>query len=184
MWVGVRKSSNRDGTGETIVRVEPSSLGQTAIPVPGGVEGVAVGEGAVWVTTKTRDSVWRIDAERPGDFKEIAVGKGPKGVAVGLGAVWVANAAGHSITRINPRTFERKTIRLADSPRFVTTGGGSVWVTATEANRLIRIDPKTRKVRERIKTGRRPFALDVTPGNSVWVTLLDANAVQRVRFYP
>ena len=184
VWVGVRKSGDRDGTGESVVRIDPGSLAQEAIAVPGGVEGLAVGQGALWVSNYTRNSVRRIDARRLDRQKEIPVGKGPKGIAVGYDYVWVANSASDSVTRINPRGYQRKTIALEDSPRFVSTGGGSVWVTATESNRLIRIDPKKRKVRERVKTGRRPFALDVTRGHSVWVTLLNANAVQRVRFYP
>jgi streptogramin lyase len=184
VWIGVRKGGQRDGTAETVVRVDPNTLLQTAIPVPGGVEGLAVGDGAVWVSNLTRDSVVRIDARDVTKLKEIPVGKGPKGVAVGYGGVWVANSAGDSITRINPRGYQRKTIGLHDSPRFVSTGGGSVWVTATESNRLIRIDPTKRSVRERVKTGRRPFALAVTNGHAVWFTLLNASAVQRVRFYP
>jgi streptogramin lyase len=184
VWIGVRKSGRRDGTGESVIRVDPGSLGQQAIAVPGGVEGLAVGKGAVWVSNRTRDSVVRIDARHLDRQKEIPVGKRPKGIAVGYDYVWVANSASDSVTRINPRGYQRKTIALDDSPRFVSTGGGSVWVTATESDRLIRIDPKKRKVRERVKTGRRPFALDVTRGRSVWVTLLNANAVQRVRFSP
>ena len=91
--------------------------------------------------------------------------------------MWVAELGAATRSRGSTRArYQRKTIALDDSPRFVATGGGSVWVTATEANRLIRVDPKTRKVRERIKTGSHPFALDVTTGHSVWVTLLDANA--------
>jgi streptogramin lyase len=183
VWVGVRKQGVRDGTGETVVRIDPSTLAQQAIAVPGGVESLAVGKGAVWVTNKTRDSVVRIAADDLTDLKEIPVGRSPKGVAVGEGAVWVANEAGDTLTRINPRSYERKTIALGDSPKFVAVGGGSVWVTATAANRLIRVDPKTRKVRERVKTGSRPFALAVTRGSSVWVTLLNASAVQRVQFY-
>ncbi len=183
VWVGVRKGGNRDGTGETVVRVEPGSLSQQAIAVPGGVESIAVGEGAVWVTNYTSDTVTRIDADNPTNLKRIPVGKGPKGVAVGEGAVWVADVAGDSVTRINPRSYERKRIHVEDSPTFVAVGGGSVWVTARAANRLIRIDPDKRKVRERVKTGSRPFVLDVTKGSSVWFTLLNASAVQRVRFY-
>ena len=56
-------------------------------------------------------------------------------------------------------------------------------MTAKEAGRLIRVDARTRKVRERIETGSRPFALDVTQGRAVWLTLLDSNGLQRVRFY-
>ncbi len=187
VWVGIRKGGRpdrRDGTGETVVRVDPGTLGQTPIPVPDGVESLAVGKGAVWVSNFKGDTVTRIDAADTTKLKRIPVGKAPKGIAVGQGAVWVANTADDSVTRINPTTYERKTIRLQDSPTFVTTGGGAVWLTATAANRLIRIDPKTRKVRERVGTGSRPFALDVAGGRSVWVTLLNASAVQRVRFYP
>ena len=35
---------------------------------------------------------------------------------------------------------------------------------------------------ERIDTGPRPFALDITRGRAVWLTLLDSGGVQRVRF--
>jgi YVTN family beta-propeller protein len=184
VWVAVRKRGRRDGTGETVVRFDPSSLSQNAIAIPGGVQSLAVGAGAVWVTTLTGNSVVRIDANNLSNLKQIPVGKGPKGIAVGGGAVWVADSAGDALTRINPRTYERKTIALDYSPTLVTVGGGSVWVTAREANRLIRIDPNTRTTRETIKTGSRPFALDVSAGNAVWITLLNASAVQRVRFYP
>jgi len=184
VWVGLRKpTANRDGTGETVVRVDPSTSGQQAVTVPGGVESVAVGEGAAWVTNLTRNRVVRVDVDDLEYQKAIRVGRRPKGVAVGEGAVWVANTASRTVTRINPGSYERKTIALKASPRFVSTGGGSVWLTATEANRLIRVDAKTRKVRERIKTGDQPFALDVTPHQAVWLTLLAGNAVQRVRFY-
>ncbi len=64
----------------------------------------------------------------------------------------------------------------------MTVGGGSVWVTAKEAGRLIRIDPRKRQVLERIDTGPRPYALDITRGRAVWLTLLDDNGLQRVRF--
>ena len=64
----------------------------------------------------------------------------------------------------------------------MTVGGGSVWATAREAGRLIRIDARTREVLERIDTGPRPYALDITRGRAIWLTLLDDNGLQRVRF--
>jgi streptogramin lyase len=59
-----------------------------------------------------------------------------------------------------------------------------VWVTSEAANQLIRVDPKRLKVRERIRTGSRPYAIDVTNGHALWLTLLNNSAIQRVRFYP
>jgi len=183
IWVGVRNQGNDGSAPETVVRIDPSTLAQEPISVPGGVQDLAVGAGAVWVTNRFRDSVVRIDAANVARQKEIPVGRGPNGIAVGLGAVWVAAAADDAITRINPGSLQRRTIRLGESPTRVTVGGGSVWVTARESNRLIRIDPARRRVRERIMTGSRPFALDVIEGRSVWLTLLNESAVQRVRFY-
>lgn len=180
VWVGVR-----DGRDGTLVRVNPNDLTQRPIQIPGGLQDIAVGKGAVWVTTISGDSVVRVDAKDVTNTKRIRVGKQPKGVAVGQGAIWVANSGSDSITPIDPRTRTReREVRLEFSPTRIATGGGSVWATAKDANRLIRIDPQSRRVREQIPTGRQPFALDVLSGHAVWVTLLNGNGVQRVRFDP
>jgi streptogramin lyase len=181
VWVGVR--NGRDGT---LVRVDRNDLTQQKpIPIPGGVQDIAVGKGAVWVTTISGNSVVRVDANDVANAKEIRVGKQPTGVAVGQGAIWVANSGSGSITPINPRTRRPgREVALEFSPTRIATGGGSVWATAKDANRLIRIDPRRRTVREEIPTGIQPYALDVTSGHAVWVTLLNGTGVQRVHFDP
>jgi predicted Ser/Thr protein kinase len=193
VWVGVRKrvgDSRRDGTGELIVRVDPTNLLQEPISIPGGVESVAVGAGAVWVTNKFTNTVTRVDVRDLSRITTFKVGTSPKGVAVDRRAVWVAATADDSITRIDLRTHRRTRIRVGVSPTFVAVGGDSVWATAQDANRLIRIErvprPGRARRREEIDTGSRPFALDVTKG-AVWVTLLQElgdGAVQRIRFHP
>ncbi len=184
VWVGVRRRGRRDGSGESLVRIDPSTGAQRSTPIPGGVQDIAVGEGAVWVTNTFSRNVVRIDAKNISNHKQIPVGEGPNGVAVGEGAVWVAVAGEKAIKRINPRSFQRRTVNLPVAPTRVTVGGGSVWVTAQAANTLFRIDPDKRRVRERIRTGVEPFALDVTGGDTVWLTLLDESGggVQRVTF--
>ena len=184
IWVGVRKSNHRDGSGESLVRVDRSTGAQQAIIIPGGVQDVAVGEGAAWVTTSFTRNVIRIDAADPHSTRTIPVGDGLNGIAVGEGAVWVADTADKSVRRINPKTYNVRRIALDVAPARVTVGGRSVWVTVRVANRLIRLSPTTLAVRERIKTGIEPFALDVADGNAVWLTLIDqgGGAVQRVSF--
>ena len=181
VWVGVRNDDPDDRSPETVVRIDPSARTQQQIQIPAGVQDLAVGEGAVWVTNRFSSTVTRIGV-RDGRRDVIRVGAGPKGVAVGEGAVWVASSGDDEITRINPRSLETRSIALQAIPERVTVGGGSVWVTAREAGRLIRIDARTRKVLERIDTGPRPYALDVTRGRAVWLTILDDNGLQRVRF--
>jgi streptogramin lyase len=145
------------------------------------VQDLAVGAGAVWVSNRFSSTVTRI---RTSDGRQdvVPVGRDPKGIAVGEGAVWVASSGDDEITRINPRSLQTRSIPLQAIPERVTVGGGSVWATAKEAGRLIRIDARTRRVVDRIETGLRPFALDITRGRAVWLTLLDQDAVQRVRF--
>ncbi len=182
VWVGVRNSSPDDRTPESVVRIDPSSGEQKEIPVERGVQDLAVGAGAVWVTNRFSPTVTKIRTS-DGFSQRVRVGDGPRGIAIGEGAVWVAAAGGDEITRINPRSLETRSIPLKAIPERVTVGGGSVWVTAKEAGRLIRVDARSRKVIERIETRSRPYALDVTRGRAVWLTVLDDDGLQRVRFY-
>ena len=182
VWVAVRNASDEDHSPESIVRIDPSTGSQQTIQVDAGVQDLAVGEGAVWVTNRFAATVTRIRVS-DSQQRRVRVGEKPKGIAVGENAVWVASSADDEITRINPRSLQTRHIPLQAIPERVTVGGGSVWATAKEAGRLIRIDAKTRKVLERIDTGPRPFALDVTRGRAVWLTLIDDGGLQRVRFY-
>lgn len=180
VWVGVRTPGTVP-VPETVVKVSRDDLGQQPIVVPGGVQYIAVGEGALWVSHRFRRSVLRIKLS-DGARKEIGVAGLPQGITVGENAVWVATRGEDTITRINPRSGRTRRVDVDYSPTQIAVGGGSVWATAREANRLIRVDADSRKVIENIETGKRPFALDVTKANSVWLTLLDENSIQRVRF--
>ncbi len=182
VWVGVRNRSLSDRSPESVMRIDPSTGAQQRIAVAGGVQDLAVGAGAVWVSNRFRPTVTRIGVS-DGRQDVITVGREPKGIAVGEGAVWVAVSRGDQLTRINPKSLRTTPVALQAIPERVTVGGGSVWATAREAGRLIRVHARTREVLERIETGVRPFALDVTRGRAVWLTLLDSNGVQRVRFY-
>jgi predicted Ser/Thr protein kinase len=179
LWVGVRTPAATAGN-ETVVKIDPSTLAQQPIPIPGGVKDLAVGEGALWVSNRFGKSVLRIDT-RTGAQRVIPVSGTPGGLAVGAGAVWVATQGKDTITRISPRGADARPIPVPSVPTRVTVGGGSVWTTSQAGGRLLRIDPVRRRVVERIDTGSQPFALDVEHGRTVWVTLLDSGAVQPVR---
>jgi len=182
VWVGVR-DEGRDGT---LVKVDPRDLThQQSAVIAGGLQNIAVGKGAVWVTTSSGDRVIRVDARNLADRTAIRVGRKPAGVTVGEGAVWVANSAGHSITPIDPATRKAgREISLRFNPSRVATGGGSVWATAQGADTLVRIDARRpRRAPEEIATGSEPYALDVT-ARDVWLTLLNGQGVQHVRFDP
>jgi predicted Ser/Thr protein kinase len=181
IWVGVRTASQIE-VPETVVKVSPGNLArQQTIRIPGGVQYIAVGEGALWVSQRFRQSVLRMKIGS-GEMREIPVDGLPQGIAVGENAVWVATRGRATITRINPRSGRTRPIDVDYTPTQVAVGGGSVWATARDANRLIRIDPDSRRVIDNIETDQRPFALGVTKGNSVWLTLANERAIQRVKF--
>ena len=179
LWVGVRT----DGApgDETVVKVDPSTLARQGIAIPGGVQDLAVGGGALWVTNRFTQTLTRVDIRSAG-IRTIRMPGRPGGIAYGSGAAWVATSGDDTITRVSPRGLDVTSIPMPFIPTRVAVGGGSVWATAREANRLLRIDPIRRELVERIDTGSRPFALDVERGRAVWLTLLNENAVQRVTF--
>jgi streptogramin lyase len=188
LWIAVRKYGDRDGSGESLVRIDPrlDPPAIESIEVPGGAQGVAYGEGSVWVTNMYGSSVTRVDPGNIRSTRRIPVGGKPNGVAVGEGAVWVAAGLDKALVRINPHTLRARRAPLGVEPTRVTVGGGSVWVTARFANRLFRINPRTRDVTEEIATGVEPFALDVAEDDSVWLTLVDkhgGDGIQRIRFH-
>jgi YVTN family beta-propeller protein len=90
---------------------------------------VAVGEGAVWVTSSGSDTVLRVDPAAARS-KEIRVGNGPSGIAYGADRVWVANSRDGTVSAIDPRTREVATRRLGFRPAAVAVVAEqrAVWV--------------------------------------------------------
>jgi len=177
VWLGTDEPSGPDH----VIKVRPDGAIAQVVPVAGKIYDVAVGAGAVWVTTSAAKVV-RISV-RNGARHTIDVGREPHGLAIGAGAVWVANWGDKSITRIDAKTRRpgASSISLNYRPERVAVGGGSVWVTARDANKLIRIDPRRSRVEGMIDTGLEPYAVGVNRGR-VWMTLVEDDAIQRVRF--
>jgi peptide/nickel transport system substrate-binding protein len=131
--------------------------------------GVAVGEGAVWLTDTDAGNVIRVD--RTGLPTPIAVGNGPTAIAVGEGGVWVIDSLDETLVHIDPDTMSvRNTIRVGRAPSGVAVGAGSVWVANSGDGTVTRIDPRTDKPMSTIVVGGSPQALTVA-GGRVWVTV-------------
>ena len=91
---------------------------------------VVLGDGAVWVTSTSRDTVLRIDPATS-KAKEIRVGNGPSGLAFGADRVWVANGLDGTVSAIDPQTNDVATRRLGFRPAAVAVVAEqrAVWVT-------------------------------------------------------
>ena len=117
-------------------------------------EGVAVGEGSVWVSGDVLNRGCGGSTRSPGGEPGDRAAGGPVAVAVGEGAVWVANQLDDSVTRVDARTGRvGPTIAVGREPVALAAAKGLVWV----ANRLdatvSRIDPGPSRRRHRRDRG-------------------------------
>ena len=141
----------------SIARIDPETSDIATIPIGHGEFGsLAVGEGAVWVTTFDEDRVSRIDPETNKVVAEIAVGTNPEAVTVTPGAVWVSNHRGGSISRIDPATNSVvATIGVGKTgpsgPKWIQIGDGDLWTSVPNMGAVVRIDPRTNEVVATIK---------------------------------
>ena len=136
--------------------------------------GIAIGDGAVWLTDTEADNVVRVD--KTGLLTPIAVGSGPTGITVGAGRVWVVDSLDDAVVRIDPgsRSVTAR-IPVGPSPAGIAFGAGSVWVADSGDGTVTRINPDTGRVQATIALGGSPQALTVADGR-VWVTV-DAQSI-------
>ncbi len=141
-----------------LVRIDPGSAEVVAqVPVQsraieGGASSVAVGDGAVWVTS-VNAKLLRIDPETNKVVARMDVGDYSFEVGTGAGAVWVVSEVGvdepnaytNRLTRVDPRTNRatgRLDVRGAGGLAF---GDDAVWFSTGSIERgegaLIRIEP-------------------------------------------
>ena len=119
----------------TVWRIDPAT-GKVAatIRLPFAPKDVAVGAGAIWVTSQLDDTVSRIDPATNRVTTTIPVGRGAAGVAFGADSVWVANEVDGTVSRIDPETLRVVgTIEVDGSPDEIAADNDSVWVVARKA---------------------------------------------------
>ncbi|MDQ2933376.1 MAG: hypothetical protein M3R49_00075 [Chloroflexota bacterium] len=151
-----------------------------ATKVDGQPAGIAVGEGAVWVTNAESNTVSRIDPSTRAVVQTIDVGKTPAGITTGHGSVWVANSGGRSVTRINATTNRPvDEIDVGTYPTAIAFGADAVWVTNAGDGTLSRIDAATGKAAAPISVASLPVAMAVAP-DGLWVASQDGAAVSHL----
>jgi len=95
--------------------------------VPPNPTDVAVGGGALWIST-TGGTVYRIDPRLHGIVASIPVCHNALAVAYGLGAVWVGCGEG-IVVRVDPATDQAaERVTVDGLPRAIAAGEGAVWV--------------------------------------------------------
>jgi branched-chain amino acid transport system substrate-binding protein len=103
--------------------------------------GIAVGGGAVWVTSPDDGRLWRIDPGPPPRVRPIDVGGALSFVSYGDGAAWTANYEDGVITRVDGRTNAVTKRVPIESVQSLAVGAGSAWVSVAGGTRVGTLPP-------------------------------------------
>jgi streptogramin lyase len=146
---GALWSVSKDGE---LTRIDPAT-GQTVATVGLGVEpaGLAVGEGAVWVTDRNSPALLRVDPilnEKLPSFRlpmKGVVTNLTGEVAVGAGSVWVGHGTfvpGAVVERLDARTgrVQHRFSVLGGDVDHLAFADGALWVASTASGELRKID--------------------------------------------
>jgi DNA-binding beta-propeller fold protein YncE len=166
-------------TDRRLFRIDPTTNSVTAtLDLPNSEwpeSDVAYGEGSVWVTVASPDtvnhpeldSVLRIDAQTNQLLARIHVGHSPEGIAFTPGTVWVANhrnefggasSGEFDISRVDAASNTETGRVLVETralsngccgPQGMTAAAGSVWMTDPQESGngvVLRLDPTTNTV--------------------------------------
>jgi branched-chain amino acid transport system substrate-binding protein len=164
-----------------VVGLRPTTL---RIKQQHSVDGIAYGDGSIWVTSSVDDSVLRLDAESgklttpPIRIASVPGRRAasPGGVAYGEGSVWVADALSDRVTRIDPKTNSvSETIAVGRRPTAVAVGAGAVWVVNAGDGTVSKIDPAKGDVVRTITVGRSLTGIAAASGD-VWVSVAGGTA--------
>ncbi len=139
----------------------------TPIPLQAPPSDIAVGYGAVWVTSSLATSVYEIDPTTGYVTHQYPLLGPAEVIALGEGRVWVGESRPLILYSINPSTHalkEEKAIGGSARARGLAAGLGAVWLTNGSA--LLQIDPATLKVERTELEGATAVAL---ASDAVWV---------------
>jgi DNA-binding beta-propeller fold protein YncE len=166
---------------------ETEKLGR-AIPVPGGVRGMAYNSQSdtLWVASATDGTLTHIDADSGRVLDTLIVEGLPSGgglVSTGNNELWVATfdgeifkvdlAARRVVTRLTPFGFAEVSIAAA---------GGYLWATSFEEPTLLRIDLESGQIVQRggIDSAGSGFpAVAPSPDGTLWITAAPNRIEQR-----
>ncbi|HEY3021607.1 MAG TPA: protein kinase [Solirubrobacteraceae bacterium] len=182
VWVGSRTGARSGARTQLLLKLDPRTGALlNTVPIAYGVQSLALGEGAVWVTNRFRSTVTRVDT-RTGRQRVIQVGRDPSGVDVGGGFVWVANEGDDTLSRIDPATNTATTVGVGLRPRSVAVNRFAVWASGYDESKIARVDPRSqRPVGEPLPTAINPFKLALS-GRTLWVIATGAGVAQKVTF--
>jgi sugar lactone lactonase YvrE len=149
-----------------------------------GTDGIAVGEGAVWVTNQVDSTVTEIPIGG-GHERTIRVPSEPSGITAAYGAVWVSSLAAtvhgrssqyQTLARIDPA--EHRVVKVIPIDKLppgdlsdITAANHLLWVNDTASNAIAKVNPTTDRLIGRVRIPIK-YPVELTAGyGSVWATI-------------
>ena len=102
--------------------------------------GIAVGGGAVWVTSPDVGRLWRIEPGPHPRIRSIDVRGRPFFVSYGDGAAWTADYQDGVLARVDARTNAVTRVRI-EAAQALAVGAGSAWVSVAGVTRAGTLPP-------------------------------------------
>ena len=171
----------------TVSRIDAESgevvLTKSTLGIP---TGVAVGEGAVWITNgfggpSGTGQVVRLNLA-DNSVEPAFSSLNAKAIVFAFGSIWLADADRDLVLRYDPEDLEAAPDEIptdddddpnaSAAPRSLSVGTGAaegIWVTNELGNDVVRIDPETNKVAEPRIQVEAPFGV-AADDSGVWVT--------------
>jgi serine/threonine-protein kinase len=177
VWV-----ADDDGAGVTAINTAGGQVFKRGLPPHVAPLRLAVGAGAVWVSSASTGAVRRIDLSTAIPGAPIPAGRGPAGVTVGGGLVWVANSRSDRVTRVDPATHTLfgEPIAVGGRPGGIDAGTETVWVANSADGTVSRIGIESGKtVGDPISVPPDPGAIAVGE-EAVWVAGNGDGTVTRI----
>lgn len=120
-----------DGTAALLDERTARPVARVEIPASS-VTDIAVGEDAVWVSSSTDGTLWRVGGGRTPSLGVVSLAPGIADVAAAEGSVWVVNPLSGTLTRVDAETSTvAGTTALGGIPHAIALDGETVWVTVT-----------------------------------------------------
>ena len=149
-----------------------------------GARDVRTGGGALWVASRGRQEIVRVDPETGAVMSGLGAGNTPQEIAFGRRSLWAANDD-DTVTRTPLNTQQKLAISVPGKPAGIEVRGRDVWVTALAHEPA----PPHRRAPERgcraaaVRVCVNPALLEAT-ASSVWTACVGDRRVAQVTYGP
>jgi serine/threonine-protein kinase len=110
----------------------------------GNIDGIAAGEGGVFVIDGLSGTLTKIDPASGKVIGSVDLAGSPDALAVGGGEVWVLDSDVGTVQEVDAETLAPgDTVRVGSDETDITFGAGAVWLADGTGNSFTRIDPVT-----------------------------------------